>query len=160
MEAKQIRNQITTRNNKNQQWPERLQYKFNKFRQTHEEIWGKRERTGEVGHMEVEARGVEGPIAGVSVGGLEVAAGVELGWVPEPASEVREKRELRPELGDLGDENGVVVDGSEGVVEGVLSSFYGPRSSVYAQLRLPLHRRSGAGAVPSGSVSGDGMRNL
>lgn len=42
-----------------------------------------RERyTGEEGDVEVEARGVEGPVVGMAVGGLEVAIGLELGRVP------------------------------------------------------------------------------
>lgn len=46
--------------------------------------------------MEVEARGAEGPVVGVAVGGLEVTGGVELGRVPGAAPEVREEREVRP----------------------------------------------------------------
>lgn len=42
-----------------------------------------RERdTGEEGDVEVEARGVKGPVVGMAVGGLEVAIGLELGRVP------------------------------------------------------------------------------
>lgn len=46
--------------------------------------------------MEVEARGVEGPVIVVAIGGLEVTGGVELGEVPESTTEVGEKREVRP----------------------------------------------------------------
>lgn len=60
--------------------------------------------------MEVEAGGVEGPVVAVAVGGLEVGGGVEDGGVPEAASEVGDEGEVGPELGDLGDEEGVVVD--------------------------------------------------
>lgn len=40
--------------------------------------------------MEVEARGVEGPIVGVAVGGFEITGGVKVGGVPEAATEVGE----------------------------------------------------------------------
>lgn len=48
--------------------------------------------------MEIEAGGVEGPVVGVAIGGFEVTGGVELGGggVPEAATKVGEKRELRP----------------------------------------------------------------
>lgn len=38
--------------------------------------------------MDVEARATEGPLAGVTVGGLEVAAAVEVGGVPDTAAQV------------------------------------------------------------------------
>lgn len=66
--------------------------------------------TGEEGDVEVEAGGVEGPIVGMSISGFEVACGVESSRVPEAASEVGEKRQLRPELRDFSDEDGVLVD--------------------------------------------------
>lgn len=46
--------------------------------------------------MEIEARGAEGPVVGVAVGGLEVTGGVELGRVPGAAPEVGDEREVRP----------------------------------------------------------------
>ena len=46
--------------------------------------------------MKIEARGVEGEIFCVAIGGLEVTGRMEFGRVPEPASEVREQREVRP----------------------------------------------------------------
>lgn len=46
--------------------------------------------TGEEGDVEVEARGVEGPIVGVAVGGFEITGGVKVGGVPEAATEVGE----------------------------------------------------------------------
>lgn len=46
--------------------------------------------------MEVEARGVKGPVIGVAVGGLKVTGGVEVGEVPEPTTEVCEERKIRP----------------------------------------------------------------
>lgn len=91
--------------------------------------------------MEVEAGGVEGPVVAVAVGGLEVGGGMEDGGVPEAASEVGDKGEVGPELGDLGDEEGVVVDRAECVVEGgVVASFYAAAHLVYVP-RSPLHRR-------------------
>lgn len=51
---------------------------------------------GEVSDVEVEARGAEGPVVGVAVGGLEVTGGVELGRVPGAAPEVGDEREVRP----------------------------------------------------------------
>ncbi|GLT48509.1 hypothetical protein SLA2020_221300 [Shorea laevis] len=91
--------------------------------------------------MEVEARDVEGPIIGVTVGGFEVARGVEFGRVPETATEVGKEREFRPELRDLADEDGVLVYGSECVVESVLFALNRPRGSVNTQLRFVLHGR-------------------
>lgn len=46
--------------------------------------------------MEVEPRGVEGPVVVVSVGGLEVTRGMEASRVPETTSEVGEEREVGP----------------------------------------------------------------
>lgn len=81
-------------------------------------IWRERERdTGEEGDVEVEARGVEGPVVGMAVGGLEVAIGLELGRVPQPAPEIGQERELRPQQRDLSDEDRVLVNGSKCVVE-------------------------------------------
>lgn len=88
--------------------------------------------------MEIEARGVEGQVIGVAVGGFEVTGGVEGGRVPEAAAEVGEEREVRPQLGDLADEDGVLVYRPESVVQAVLLPLYPPRRSVYAQLRLRL----------------------
>lgn len=91
--------------------------------------------------MEVEARGVEGPVVGVPISGLKVAGGFESRGVPETATEVGEEGEVRPEPGDLGDEDGILVDGAEGVVEaGILSLLYDPRRTVDAQPLLRRHR--------------------
>lgn len=38
--------------------------------------------------MEVEARGAEGPVVGVTIGGLKVAVGLEARGIPEAATEV------------------------------------------------------------------------
>ena len=84
--------------------------------------------------MDVEAGGVEGPVVVVAVGGLEVTRGVERWGVPEATSEVGEEREVGPELENLADENRVVVDGSQGIVEGIVSALYASGGSVYAQL--------------------------
>lgn len=46
--------------------------------------------------MEIEARGGEGAVIGVAIGGFEVTGRVESGRVPEAATEVGDKRELRP----------------------------------------------------------------
>lgn len=46
--------------------------------------------------MEVEARGVEGPVVGVAVGGFKVASRVEIGRVPKTAAKICKKRKLRP----------------------------------------------------------------
>lgn len=46
--------------------------------------------TGEDGDVEVEARGIEGPVIGVAVSGFEVTRGVKFGRVPETATEVGE----------------------------------------------------------------------
>lgn len=46
--------------------------------------------------MEVEARGAEGQVVGVAVGGFEVTGGVESGGVPEAAAEVGEEGEAGP----------------------------------------------------------------
>ena len=92
--------------------------------------------------MEVEAGGVEGAVVGVAIGGLKVAAAVEVGRVPEAAAEVGEKRELRPQLRDLAHEDGVLIDGSQRIVESVISSLYASRCPIYAQLCtfiFPLH---------------------
>ena len=88
--------------------------------------------------MEVEPGRVEGPVVVVAVGGLEETRGVERSGVPEATSEVGEEREVGPELEDFPDENRVVVDGSEGVVEGVVPALYGSGGSVYAQLMSVL----------------------
>lgn len=89
---------------------------------------------GEEGGVEVEAGGAEGAVVGVAIGGLEVAGGVEVGGVPEAATEVGEERELRPELRDLADEDGVLVYRSQCVVHCVFSLLYASRRSVYAHL--------------------------
>lgn len=73
----------------------------------------------------------------MSIGGFEVAIEVELRRVPEAASEVGEQRQLRPELPDFSDEDGVLVDRAQGVEERVLFAFYGPRYLVYAFPLLP-----------------------
>lgn len=91
--------------------------------------------------MEVEAGGAEGAVVLVAVGGLEVAGGVEVGGVPEAAAEVGEEGERRPEPGDLADEDGVLVDGAEGVVEGVVAPLYAPRRLVDARALRRRHDR-------------------
>lgn len=40
--------------------------------------------------MDVEARGIKGPIVGVAIGGFEITGGVKVGGVPEAATEVGE----------------------------------------------------------------------
>lgn len=60
--------------------------------------------------MEVEARSVERAVVGVTISGFEVASGVEIGGVPEATTEISEKGEVRPELRDLSNEDGVLVD--------------------------------------------------
>lgn len=60
--------------------------------------------------MEIEARGVEGEVVGVAIGGFEVTSGYELGRVPKTAPEIGDQRKLRPELCDLGHEDRVLVD--------------------------------------------------
>lgn len=82
--------------------------------------------------MEVEARGIEGPIVGVAVGGFEITGGVKVGGVPEAATEVGEQGKLRPYLRDLTDEDRVLVNRAESVVESVVSALYGPSCFVYA----------------------------
>ena len=61
--------------------------------------------------MEVEARSVERAVVGMTIGGFEVAGVLESGGVPEATTEISEKGQLRPELRDLPDEDGVLVDG-------------------------------------------------
>lgn len=85
--------------------------------------------------MEVEARGVEGPIVIVSISGFEVAVGIELGGVPEAAAEIGKEREVGPELRYLANKDGILVYGSQGIVEIVVAPLNCPSSSVYAQLR-------------------------
>lgn len=46
--------------------------------------------------MEVEAGGAEGPIVCVTISGLEITGGVELGRVPEATAEVGEEGEVGP----------------------------------------------------------------
>lgn len=82
--------------------------------------------------MEVEASGAKGAVVGVAVGGLEVAGGVEALGVPEAAPEIGDEREVRPDAGDLGDEDGVLVDRAERVVDRVLSLFDASRCFVDA----------------------------
>lgn len=81
--------------------------------------------------MEVEAGGTEREVVGVAVGGFEVTIGVEIGGIPEAAAEIGEEWELRPQLSDFSDEDGVLVDGAEGVVEAVVSPLYAPGYFVY-----------------------------
>lgn len=99
--------------------------------------------------MKVEAHGAEGPVVGVAVSGFEVAGGVEEGGVPESAAEVGDHREVGPEAGDLADEEGVLVDGAESVVEGVVAFFYAPARLVDAQLLSPPHLLHLSSASPS-----------
>lgn len=68
--------------------------------------------TSEVGNVEIEARGAEGAVVGVSIGRFEVAGAVEDGGVPEAAAEIGKERKVGPKLGDFWDEDGVMVDGS------------------------------------------------
>lgn len=51
--------------------------------------------------MEIEPSGVERAIVGVIVGGFDVAGGFEERRVPKPVLEIGDKRELRPDSGDL-----------------------------------------------------------
>lgn len=51
-----------------------------------------RESTSEEGDMEIEACGAEREVVGVTVGGFEVTTGMEIGRVPEAASEIGEER--------------------------------------------------------------------
>lgn len=67
----------------------------------------------------------------MTIGGFEVASGVELFRVPETTTKVCNERKFRPKQRDLVDEDGVLVDRSKSVVETVVSSFYIPCSSVY-----------------------------
>lgn len=52
--------------------------------------------TSEKRKMDIEARSVEGQIICMAIGGFEVAGGVESGSIPETATKVGKKRELRP----------------------------------------------------------------
>lgn len=52
--------------------------------------------TGKLSDMEVEARGIERQIIGVTIGGFEVTSGIEFRIVPEAATEIGKKREFRP----------------------------------------------------------------
>lgn len=88
--------------------------------------------------MKVEAGGVKGQVVGVAVGGFEVAIGVELWRVPKAASEVGQKRQLRPELRYFSDEDGVLVNGSESVVERIIPAFDGSGYLVYAVVQSLL----------------------
>lgn len=47
-------------------------------------------------HMKIEAGSTERPVVVVAVGGLEVAIGVKLLGIPKAATEICEKRKLRP----------------------------------------------------------------
>lgn len=78
--------------------------------------------------MEVEASDVEGPVAVVAVCGLEVAGALEVRGIPQAAAQVGEQGQAGPQVGDLSDEQGVVVDGAQGVVE-----------RVFRLLNLPGH---------------------
>lgn len=90
--------------------------------------------------MEVEACCAEREVVGVAVGGFEVAIGVEIGRVPEAASEIGKEGQLRPQLSNFSDEDGILVDGAQGVVEAVVSALYAPRDFVYALVwSLLLH---------------------
>lgn len=46
--------------------------------------------------MEIETRSVEGQVVGMTIGGFEVASGVESWRVPETTTKVREERKFRP----------------------------------------------------------------
>lgn len=95
--------------------------------------------------MEVEAGGAEREVVRVAVGGFEVTIGVEIGGVPEAAPEIGEEREFRPQLRDFPNEDGVLVDGAQGVVQAAVSALYAPTDFVYVlawSLPLLLHRNS------------------
>lgn len=103
--------------------------------------------------MEVEARDVEGPVAVVAVRGLEVGGAVEVGGVgiPQAAAEIGEQGQAGPQVRDLRDEQGVVVDGAQGVVQRVFCLLYLPRhfvniiapTAVHSSL-LPFRLRASA----------------
>lgn len=80
--------------------------------------------------MEIETRSIKGQIVGMTIGGFEVASGIEFGRVPETTTKVGHDRKFRPKLRDLVDEDGVLVDRSKSVVETVVSSLYTSCSSV------------------------------
>ena len=88
--------------------------------------------------MEIEAGGGEAPVAGVAVGGLEVAGGGEGARlrVPEAAAEVGDQRQRRPERRDLGHEGRVVRHAPQRVVQGALPPLDAPRRLVDAQRPL------------------------
>lgn len=81
--------------------------------------------------MEVEACGTEREVVGVAVGGFEVTTGMEIGRVPEAASEIGEERQLRPQLSYFSDEDGVLEDGAQCVVKTAVSALYAPTNFVY-----------------------------
>lgn len=84
--------------------------------------------------MEVEARGGEGPVAGVSVCGFEVACGGEGAGrrVPEAAAEVGDQREPRPQRRDLRHEGRVLGHALQRVVKRALPPLDAPRRLVDA----------------------------
>lgn len=90
--------------------------------------------------MEIETSSAERPVIAMPVGGFEVASGIEARRVPESATEVGDEGEFPPELCNLGDKDGVLVDGTESVVERILLLFDASRSSIDAH---PLCFRHG-----------------
>lgn len=67
--------------------------------------------------MEVEARDIKRPVAIMAIGRLEVADALEGGRIPSATAKVREQRQAGPQLSNLLHEQGVVVDGAQGIVE-------------------------------------------
>lgn len=100
---------------------------------------GNQEQTSEEGEVEVEAGGGEGPVARVPIGGLEVAGGGDGAGrqVPEPAAEVGDQRQRRPQRRDLRHERGVVRHAPQRVVQRALPPLDAPRRLVDAQRRRP-----------------------
>lgn len=64
--------------------------------------------------MEIEARDIERPVAVVAVRGFKVGSAMEVVGVsiPQAAAEIGEQGQTRPQERNLGDEQGIVVDGS------------------------------------------------
>ena len=93
--------------------------------------------------MEVEACGRERPVPGVAVGGLEVAGGGEGPGrrVPEAAAEVGDRRQRRPQRGDLRHEGRVLRHAPQRVVQRARPPLDAPRRLVDAQRRRWLGRR-------------------
>lgn len=92
--------------------------------------------------MEVETRGGERPIPGVSVGGLEVAGGGEGPGrrVPEAAAEVGDQRQRRPQRRDLRHEGRVLRHAPQRVVQRARPPLDAARRLVDAQRGRRLGR--------------------